>query len=304
VCASHVSMQASADPAILDAFEGLLRVLNPEPLGDDRFRLTSERDRFDRVFGGQAVAQALLTAGSTVVDHDPHSLHAYFVEGGDLGQPLEAAVDRVRDGRTMATRRVALTQDDRTVLVAIASFHTNPTDPAVTMPMPVVPPPEDLPTLQDWARAAPDPVREQAVRLWVDHPPPLDIRIGEALTFMGGAQASNPRSHWLRPPRGVGDDPLLNAVLLAYASDYFLQDMAMRTHPERSAWGVLGGFSLDHTIWFHRRVHFDRWHLYTHETLAIVGHRGLVRGSLHDEGGALVATVVQEVLARPLTTRS
>ena len=57
--------------------------------------------------------------------------------------------------------------------------------------------------------------------------------------------------------------------------------------------------SLDHSLWFHRPVRFDRWHLYTQRTLAIVGHRGLAQGTIHDEDGRLVATVMQECLARP-----
>jgi acyl-CoA thioesterase-2 len=57
--------------------------------------------------------------------------------------------------------------------------------------------------------------------------------------------------------------------------------------------------SLDHSLWFHRPVRFDRWHVYTQRTLGIVGHRGLAQGTIHDEDGRLVATVMQECLARP-----
>jgi acyl-CoA thioesterase-2 len=103
----------------------------------------------------------------------------------------------------------------------------------------------------------------------------------------------------MRLPRAVGDDPVLHAALLAYASDYLLLDMAFRSHPEGGASTQFTGFSLDHALWFHRPVRFDRWHLHTQETLAISGHRGLVRGAVHDTDGHLVATAVQEVLIRP-----
>jgi acyl-CoA thioesterase-2 len=46
-------------------------------------------------------------------------------------------------------------------------------------------------------------------------------------------------------------------------------------------------------------VRFDHWHLHTQETLALAGERGLVRGSIHDGDGHLVASVAQEVLIRP-----
>ena len=72
------------------------------------------------------VAQALVAAGATVTDKDPQSLHAYFVEAGTPEQPLELVVDRVRDGRSMSTRRVTVAQGDRPLLSVIASFHDEP----------------------------------------------------------------------------------------------------------------------------------------------------------------------------------
>jgi acyl-CoA thioesterase-2 len=287
------------DAAIRASLDGVLRALDIEALGSDRFRASSEPARFPRVFGGQLVAQSLRAACATVEGREPHSLHAYFVQGGLVDRPLDIAVERVRDGRTMATRRMTVTQDDRTVLVAVASFHANALEPEAVAPAPVAPRPEDLPTLQDWARAVPDDFRERA-RIWIEYPPPLDIRIGEALTFLGGEPRSGARSHWLRLPGPVGDDPGLHAVLLAYASDYFLVDAAVRNHPEPGAYGGATSSSLDHAIWLHRPVRFDQWHLYTQEIEALVGHRGLVRGRIHDEAGALVATVLQEVLLPPV----
>ena len=140
-------------------------------------------------------------------------------------------------------------------------------------------------------------------RTWVDQPPPLELRIGEAPTFLGGAPTDGTRSHWMRVPRDVGDDPLLHTALLAYASDYLLLDMAFRSYPERDAATRFTGSSLDHTLWFHRPVRFDRWHLHSQQTLAVVGHRGLVQGAIHDADGHLVASAVQEVLVRPTVTR-
>jgi acyl-CoA thioesterase-2 len=123
--------------------------------------------------------------------------------------------------------------------------------------------------------------------------------VGEAPTFLGGPAAESARSHWMRLPRGVGDDPLLHAALLAYASDYLLLDMAFRSYPEPPAPTRLTGSSLDHSLWFHRPVRFDRWHLHTQETLAVSGHRGLVQGAIHDADGHLVANAMQEVLVHP-----
>jgi acyl-CoA thioesterase-2 len=156
--------------------------------------------------------------------------------------------------------------------------------------------------LQDWVRNLPEPLRERNAN-WVDQPPPLHLRIGEPPSFMGGPSARAARAHWMRLPRGVGDDPLLHAALFAYASDYLLMDAVLRAHPERIADAAFVGFSLDHALWFHRPVQFDRWHLYTQEAQAISGHLGLARGAIHDAEGHRVASVAQEVMVRPARTR-
>lgn len=288
----------SLERAIFLSLDGLLHALELEPLGDDRFRVASEPGRFDRVFGGQTIAQALLAASATVAGKDPHSLHAYFVEAGAPEEPLLLEVDRVRDGRSMSTRRVTVVQGERPLLIVMASFHTNPTEPELADPPPSVPAPEQLPVLQDWVRDLPPELRRHSVS-WVEQPPPLELRIGEAPNFLGGPSTGGTRSHWMRLPRDVGDDPLLHTALLAYASDYLLLDMAFRSYPQRVENTSFTGFSLDHALWLHRPVRFDRWHLHTQQTVALSGHRGLVRGAIHDTDGHLVASAMQEVLVRP-----
>ena len=74
---------------------------------------------------------------------------------------------------------------------------------------------------------------------WIEQPPPLEIRMGEPPNFMGGPSTQGTRTHWMRLPRDVGDDPLLHAALLAYASDYLLLDMVLRAYPDRAALEVV-----------------------------------------------------------------
>lgn len=289
-------MPTPLDRAILAALDALLDAFALEPLGHDRFRGTNEPIRFARTFGGQLLGQALLAASATVADKSPHSLHAYFVAAGDADVPIDLEVERVRDGRTVATRHVVVRQGERTLLTCIASFHANAPSPELGTAPPTVLPPEALPRLQDWVDGLSPELREWN-RNWVDVPPPLDLRIGEAPTFLGGSRAEDARPHWMRLPRAVDGDPGLHAALLAYASDYLLLDMVFRSHPQEIVRST--ATSLDHSLWFHRPVRFDRWHLYTQQTVAIVGHRGLAQGTIHDDEGRLVATVMQECLARP-----
>lgn len=293
-------------PAIRASLDGLLRALRPVRVGDDRFRVTPTAAQFPgRIFGGQLVAQALTAASATVGDGAACSLHAAFVEAGAPERPVDLVVDRVRDGRSFATRHVTVCQDGRTLLEAIASFRAKtaaaPPDTAALGDEPGVAArrPDHLPLIQDWVGRLPAERRERSGS-WVDNPPAVEIRLAEAPTFLGGAPAQGSRSHWMRLPYDVGDDPALHTALLAYASDFFLMDIVFRAHPDESAVGGFGGFSLDHAVWLHRPVRFDRWHVHTQEALAISGDRGLARGVVHDEAGRLVATVVQDVLVRPI----
>jgi len=295
-----VSEDPPLGPAILASLDGLLRVLDLQRLGDDRFMAPSEpAGESAHVYGGQLLAQALVAAAATVTGKAPHALHAAFVKAGAPGRPLELAVDRVRDGRSISTRQVTVLEEGRPLLVALVSFHDNGTEPDLASSAPGVAPPEDMPLLQHWAREL-VPEQRPYGRHWIERPPPIEFRIEEAPAFLGGHSASTARSHWMRLPRGVGDDPPLHTALLAYASDFFLMDMIFRSHPAGAGPGRSNGLSLDHAIWFHRPVRFDRWHLYTQEALAIVGDRGLARGAIHDADGRLAATVMQEILVRPV----
>ncbi|MEV0708400.1 acyl-CoA thioesterase [Nocardia aurea] len=295
-------VDGSLRSAILGALDSLLSALElepvkPEPVGTHTFRARNESERFTRIFGGQSIAQAVIAASATVPEGGLHSLHAYFVHPGDNHQTLDLTVDAVRDGRSMATRQVSVSQSGRPLLVAMTSFGTMSTTPASPAPAPTVLAPEELPLLQDWARDAPPEAAPNALG-WVHTPPPLEIRIGEAPYFLGGARAHGPRSHWMRLPRSVGEDPVLHTALLAYATDYFLLDMALRSYPLPVPLTSLVAVSLDHAVWLHRPVRFDRWHVHTQDLVTISGERALIRGTIHDEDGHHVASTTQEALIR------
>jgi acyl-CoA thioesterase-2 len=275
------------------SLERLLAALDLEVVGEDRFAVRPHPGGLpDRVLGGQLLAQAVLGAAASVEGKDIRSLHAAFVEAGTPGAPVEVVVSRLRDGRSVAARQVTVLENGRLLLAGLASFGASGAEPEGTPPPPVVVPPEEMPALQEWAAAAP------SGRNWIEQPPAVEMRLPESPSFFTGATATAPRSHWMRLPQSVGEVHTLNAALLAYASDFFLMDMIFRMHPDELGPGRANGFSLDHAIWFHRPIRFDRWHIHTQEAVALVGDRGLARGAIHDADGRLVASVAQEILLR------
>jgi acyl-CoA thioesterase-2 len=56
-------------------------------------------------------------------------------------------------------------------------------------------------------------------------------------------------------------------------------------------------------LWFHRPFRADSWLLYAQESPAGHGARGFVTGHLFTRDGALVVSVAQEGLIRPVGRR-
>src|SRR6188472_3274837 len=97
------------------AVQDLLNILDLEPLEKNLFRGRSPQVGWQRVFGGQVIGQSLVAACRTVEGRVPHSLHAYFLLPGDPKLPILYEVERLRDGRSFATRRVTAIQHGRAI---------------------------------------------------------------------------------------------------------------------------------------------------------------------------------------------
>lgn len=280
------------------ALDALVETLDLETLEVDIYRGSSPSGRRLRVFGGQVAAQALVAAGRTVADADQrpvHSLQAYFLRPGDPTVPILYQVDRIRDGRSFATRRVAAVQGGEAIFHLSASFHVPEEGVAHQSLIPTVPDPETLP---DWdARRTAQP---GAMGAWNDRRHPIDVRyVGEPLRSGPDTPLRVPEhSMWFRADGHLPDEPLLHACVVAYASDLTLLDTIMLPH------GLIGDdpdaqqVSLDHAMWFHRNLRADDWLLYTQRSPIAANGRGLAMGTIFTRPGDLAVTVVQEGLLR------
>src|SRR2546423_7025134 len=78
------------------AVHDLLAILDLDQLERNLFRGRSPQVGWQRVFGGQVIGQALVASCRTVdvQTFQPHSLHAYFLLGGDPKVPIIYDVDR------------------------------------------------------------------------------------------------------------------------------------------------------------------------------------------------------------------
>ena len=76
------------------------------------------------MYGGQVAAQSLIAGARTVEDDfHVHSLHSYFLLPGDYSVPIIYDVERIRDGRSFATRRVMARQHGRPIYYQTVNFQ-------------------------------------------------------------------------------------------------------------------------------------------------------------------------------------
>ncbi|MAI77957.1 MAG: acyl-CoA thioesterase II [Deltaproteobacteria bacterium] len=250
-----------------------------DPQGDDGYVGLSPEYPWGRVYGGQVVAQGLRAAYHTVDEaFHVHSLHAYFIRGGDSDEPIRYEVDQIRNGRSFMTRRVVALQSGGPILNMSASFQVREEEAEIQE----VFVPEGL--------ARPVDLKPESWNTVMEH-----CRLPDQL-------APARSMSWIRILTELGDDSALQACALAYTSDDFPTEAARLSYPiEPPAHGDddrFMGASLDHAIWFHRPGRNDRWALHDFHGMGLAGARGLAVGQVFDTEGVHMATVAQELLMR------
>lgn len=293
---------AAPDPAaIVDDF---VRLLTVTPAAEtDRYTGTPQPGGVGRVFGGQVIAQALQAAQVSAPEGMvAHSLHAYFLRGGEEGVPTDYAIARDFEGRSFANRRVVASQNGGAILNLTASFQ-RPEDGLAHQDaaMPDVPAPEDVPSDAQTRREMVERAGErmsEAQRALVLRPRPIEMRTVGKLHWMNREPSPPAALSWFRTVAPLPDDPALHRAVIAYASDYTLLGTAALPHGLSWMRGELVGASLDHAVWFHRPARADEWLLYATDSPWSGGGRGYNRGRIFDREGHLVASTAQEGMMR------
>jgi acyl-CoA thioesterase-2 len=277
--------------------ENLIETLALERIEVNLFRGLAPRDQGPRIFGGLVIAQALLAAYGTVKDSLCHSIHCYFLRPGDPSVPILYDVDRARDGRTFTARRVTAIQHGEQIFNLAGSFQHPEEGLEHQDAAPDCPTPEDLADEQELRRSLtanlPPLMRQMA-----DRPRPIDMRPVDPQNFMGMKPAPPHQNVWMRATSPIGDDPIFNQAVLAYASDMSFLSTSMRPHGMGWQTPGLQTASIDHAIWFHRQSNFNDWHLYAQKSPSASGSRGFNLGEIYSQDGVLVASTAQEGLIR------
>ena len=277
------------------AVTDLIGLLTVEEIDTGIFRGAAVSQQPGRVYGGQVVAQALAAAARDIApDRQAHSLHAYFLRAGDAGRPIVYRVLPDFDGNSFSNRRVVAMQGGKPILNLAASFHRPEEGLAHAVPMPDVPAPEQCPDFKTALAAA----GQKLPGFLLERLAAFDIRPCPPAPPSGPLDDLPQRNQWFRLAAPMGDDAVMQRVVLAYASDFALISTALMPHGMGFFSPGVSGASLDHTIWFHQTPPIDDWLLYSMDSPWSGHARGFARGAIYSRDGTLVASVAQEGLLR------
>ncbi|NLE99229.1 MAG: acyl-CoA thioesterase II [Propionibacterium sp.] len=273
---------------------GLVGLFELEQIDDLTWRGPQPDTLFQRLFGGQVLAQTLVAASRSVAaDRLIHSLSSYFLRPGSPDEPLVFEEERVRDGSTFSNRRVVTKQFGKAIFVLQASFQEAEPGLEHTAQQPYLglTPPDEARSLRD--------VLEDTFGSHMEI-----LSEWDALDVKLAAEPTNDENGaglraWVRTKTEMPADPLLHNAVLAYLSDITLLSVTTIPHQVQLMSPNLQSASIDHSMWFHRPIKTDQWLLYDMRSPSAAGARGFCVGRLY-QNGVTVASCAQEGLLRLL----
>jgi acyl-CoA thioesterase-2 len=285
-----------SDRPAAEAVSELVRVLDLEEIDRDLYRGVPAPNERGRAFGGQVASQSLTAAiRSADEGFHVHSMHAYFLLPGDPSAPIVYDVDRIRDGRSFLTRRVAGRQHGRDIFYLTANFQREEQGFEHQDAMPAALPADQGVDMLELMAKGGSAEGESLAREWAA----VEVRIvgNSMLGLPPDPRRPAQQQVWLRIADRLPDDPNVHIAAFTWASDISLLGASLAAHQLGTA-GVQMA-SLDHTIWFHRPFRADEWWLYDQESPSAENGRGLSLGRVFSSDGRLVATTAQQGIIRP-----
>lgn len=280
----------------------LLKVLILDEIGEHQFNGISKNVGSPIVFGGQVLAQALNAAYRTIFNQRVlHSMHAYFLEAGNLNSPITYDVSIIRDGGSFSTRRVTAKQGKAIIFILAASFHKNEEghNHQIEMKSNIKPPEE----LKSWT----DLVVEygaflpEKMKTFLQMDRPIEFKPTELINPMDKKDLPPFLDMWFKLKGETSTlDLATKQQILTYISDYNVLSAALRPHASKANYGNTQMASLDHSMWFFRDFDFEDWMLFSIESPSTSNARGFAKGNIFTREGKLIASVAQEGLMRPI----
>ncbi|WP_375750547.1 acyl-CoA thioesterase II [Vibrio sp. HN007] len=276
----------------------LLELLKLEQLEKGLFRGQSEHLGLPQVYGGQVLGQALSAARYTVDnDRTVHSFHSYFLYPGNPEKPIIYDVEKLRDGRSLSTRRVKAIQNGRPIFYLTASYHGATPGFEHQNTMPEIAEPENFASESELAEQIADFLPDKIKEIFCGDKP-IEVRPVNVVNPLKPVKTEPKQYLWIKANGQVPDNQLIHQYLMAYASDWGFLVTALHPHKVTLMTPKFQVATIDHSMWFHRPFKMDEWLLYVIESPTASNSRGLVRGEIFDKEGNLVASAIQEGVMR------
>jgi acyl-CoA thioesterase II len=286
----------------MTSVQDLLNLLVLEKVNKTQFVGHSKTVGNQYVFGGQVLAQAINAACRTITNNRIlHSMHAYFLEAGQLHMPIEFNVSLVRDGGSFSVRRVTAQQNDSVIFILSASFHKKEEGYNHQIEMKSdLKQPEDLLSWTDILHQFGD-YLPKSLKAFFEIDRPIEFKPTLIVNPLERKDLPPFSDVWFKLKGNVNDlDLATKQQILTYISDYNILVSALNPHASKAHWGNTQTASLDHSMWYFRDFDFSDWLLFSMESPNASNARGFARGNIFSRDGKLVASVAQEGLMRPL----
>lgn len=270
--------------------------LELEEIEDNIYRGQSIDMTTGRVYGGQVFAQAIAAARKTVdAKRRLHSAHSYFLRAGDDQEPIIFMTEISRDGGTYSARSITALQKGRPIFTLSCSFaEPEASDLNYSLDIPFSA--DDLANMAEVDMSSPQ--RNEIRSLY------RAGRIGQWPFLM--RYFDNDKDTY-RPNALYGLKLIKSAnieivdcpsALLGFASDFGLLPSTMRAVGYDDKMETIAMATICHSMWIHNPINTNDW-LYIHAIPQFLGRgRALVKGSVFNQDGILIATLMQEGVTR------
>lgn len=281
--------------------QDLIELITLKEITPTQFEGFSKTVGSPNVFGGQVLAQALNAVTRTITNNRVlHSMHAYFLEAGDLELPILYDVSIIRDGGSFSVRRVTAEQNGITIFILSASFQKKEEGHDHQIKMnDAIKQPEELMSWTEVLGQFGEFIPEKTKNfLAADRP--VEFKPVELINPFDRKDLPEFTNVWFKLKGDASQlDLASKQQILTYVSDYNILAAVMNRHASKAHWGNTVTASLDHSMWFFREFDFDDWLLYAIETPNASGARGFAKANIFTRDGKLIASVAQEGLLRP-----
>ena len=126
----------------------------------------------------------------------------------------------------------------------------------------------------------------------------IEMRPVEEENYLNPKRLPPYKNTWIRTEGKLPKDQVIQQAFLLYISDMGLLAAANNSVGVNFLTKNFQNASLDHAMWFHRKLDLDGWFLYTIDSPITRNARGFSRGSIFSRDGKLIASCTQEGLIR------